>query len=203
MNSYLYIIAIIASLIGYTIILIDKLKRKKENNKIGFELAKEITSDYTNINIVESKENLISKYHLKRKVIRLTPKMYESKDTFSHAMITLLSCISMLKNKYIETWEKVFKTIDYINKSPLLILTITYFIHTKTDAKIGIILGTLILIYQYYYLQIIGESLELSKEKLKKKDNYLSIINHLYKANKIFFISTLICLLKMITILID
>lgn len=200
MEFYLLLLGIMTMLIGYLKISIDYIKYKSKNNSTtAFELSKEITSDYDNINIVESSEIIISKYHLKRKVIRLTKKMYSAKDTFSLALATYLSCISLSNSKYLEWLSKVISSIDYLNKSPIIILIISYFAHTKGDAQIGIVLGGIILIYQYFYLQICVSSINIANEK-ELDQMILNILTHLYSSNKLFFISTLIFILRFIII---
>jgi len=78
----LLLISIILILISYIRIILLYLKTKniKIEDITGFDLAKELTLNYDDINIVESKEITISKYNLKRKIIRLTNKDYISND---------------------------------------------------------------------------------------------------------------------------
>ena len=80
-KNILLIISIILTFICYIKIILIYLKTKyKRIDKLtGFDIAKEITSNYDEINIVESKEISISKYNLKRRVIRLTNINYTSK----------------------------------------------------------------------------------------------------------------------------
>ncbi len=204
MDFYILWIGIILIIIGYLIIIIEYLKNK--NNKIknitGFDLAKEITTDYDNINIIESKEIIMSDYRLKRNVIRLTKKTYESNNIFYLTISTYLSCISLTTNKYIKQLRNILPSIVFINKSPILLLIISYLFHSITDAKIGIIIGLIILIYQYYYLQIISDSITIAKDKKIVKKEIIKILEKIYQSNTIFFISTLTLILRFIIIII-
>lgn len=78
MINLLLIISIILILVSYTRIILIYLSAKSINidDMNGFDLVKELTLKYDEINIVESKEINISKYNIKRRVIRLTPKDY-------------------------------------------------------------------------------------------------------------------------------
>ncbi len=203
MEFYLLTTGIIIILIGYSIIMIDYLKYKRQEHKKinGFDIAKKITANYDNINIVESSEIWISKYHLKRKVIRLTNRIYSGTDEYSLAIATYLSSLSLSDNKYLNIISKIIPTIDFLNKSSLIMIISSYFMNTKGDAKIGIIIGVIILIYQYLYLQICSDTIATAQKKEPKKEKIIKIINHLYTSNTLFFISTLIFLLRFIIIL--
>ena len=81
-------------------------------------------------------------------------------------------------------------------------LILLYMINTITDAKIGTILGLIILIYQYYYLQITSESIAIAKKKKIIKKEIIEGLEKIYLSNKLFFISTLTILLKFAIIII-
>lgn len=204
MKEYISIISIALIIIGYLIFLLQYIinNNKKINSMTGFDLAKEITLDYDNINIVESIEIALSNYHLKRNVIRLTKKTYESNSLFSLIISAYLSCLSLVNNKYINHLKKILPRIDYLNKSPIIMLILLYIINTITDAKIGTILGLIILIYQYYYLQITSESIAIAKKKKIIKREIIEGLEKIYLSNKLFFISTLTILLKFAIIII-
>ena len=121
MINLLLIISIILILVSYTRIILIYLSTKNINidDMNGFELAKEITLKYDEINIVESKEINISKYNFKRRVIRLTTKDYNSNNIFNLSKITLLSGYSLMNinnDKYLSLLGRVLPNIDYINK---------------------------------------------------------------------------------------
>lgn len=213
MNKVLLLISIILILISYTRIILIYLKTKniKINDLTGFDLAKELTSNYDEINIVESNSINISKYNLKRRIIRFTNKDYNLNDIFTLTKSSILSSYSLLhlnKDKNIHFLSNILPNIDYLNKSSWFSLIISLLISSKGDAKIAIILLLIILIYQYLINEINNNSIELTNKDLKKilsKENYSLVtkIQNIYLSlNKISFISTLILLLREILIII-
>lgn len=212
--SLLLLISILLLIASYTrIILIYFQTKKIENNAItGFDLAKELTSNYDEINIVESKEINISKYNLKRKIIRFTKKDYISSDIYTLAKSSLLAGYSIAyinHDKNLQLLSKILPNIDYLNKSPLIALIISILTKQKGDAKIAIILLVIILIYQYLINEINNTSKEKTKEQLKniltnKSYSYLEKVqNSFLSLNKISFIITLILIIRKILIIIN
>lgn len=214
MINLLLIISIILILVSYTRIILIYLSTKSINidDMNGFDLAKELTLKYDEINIVESKEINISKYNIKRRVIRLTPKDYNSNNIFNLSKITLLSGYSLMNinnDKYLSLLGRVLLNIDYLNKSSLIALFISILARTPKDAKISIILLIIILIYQY----LINEINIMSKNETIKQLNTLLKTNHYNKIlqvediylfiNKISFITTLILMFRTILIIIN
>ena len=214
MINLLLIISIILILVSYTRIILIYLSTKSINidDMNGFDLSKELTLNYDEINIVESKEINISKYNIKRRVIRLTTKDYNSNNIFNLSKITLLSGYSLMNinnDKYLSLLGRVLPNIDYLNKSSLIALFISILTRTTKDAKISIILLIIILIYQY----LINEKNIMSKNETIKQLNTLLKTNHYNKIlqvediylfiNKISFITTLILIFRNILIIIN
>ena len=212
--NILLLISIFLVLIAYLNIILKFIKTKNINidNLTGFDLAKELTSNYDEINIVETRDINISKYNLKRKIIRLTNKDYNSNDINTLAKISLLSGYSLInlnKDKNIKCLSKIFKNIDYLNKSPILSLIISALAQSKGDAKIAIVLLVITSIYQYLINEINITSKEETTNKLKyllKDNNYSlleSIQNSYLSLNKISFITTLILILREVLLIIN
>ena len=214
MINLLLIISIILILVSYTRIILIYLSTKSINidDMNGFYLAKELTLNYDEINIVESREINISKYNFKRRVIRLKSKDYNSNNIFNLSKITLLSgysIINIANDKYPSLLGRVLPNIDYLNKSSLIALFISTLARTTKDAKISIILLIIILIYQY----LINEINIMSKNETIKQLNTLLKTNHYNKIlqvediylfiNKISFITTLILIFRNILIIIN
>lgn len=210
----LLLISIILISISYLRIILTYFKTKKTNitNINGFDLAKELTSNYDEINIVESKEINISKYNLKRRIIKLTNKDYNSNNISTLSKVTFLSGYSLLtlnKDKNILVLSKILSSIDYLNKSSLLALLISILTKTAGDAKIAIILLLIILSYQYLINEINIASKDETIKPLKKlltKESYNIILNiedTYLSLNKISFITTLILLLRQVLIIIN
>lgn len=212
--NILLLISILLILIAYLNIVLKFIKTKniKIDNLTGFDLAKELTSNYDEINIVESRDINISKYNLKRRVIRLTTKDYNSNNINTLSKISLLSGYSLInlnKDKNIELLAKIFKSIDYLNKSPILAIIISLLVRKIGDAKIAILLLVIISIYQYLINEINITSKEETTNKLKDllKDNNYSILENIQNSylllNKISFITTLILILRLVLIIIS
>ena len=214
LNKLLLIISVILILFSYMRIILMYLKTKniKLDDMTGFDLAKELTSNYDEINIVESREVSISKYNLKRRIIKLNYKDYTMNNIFTltkSSLLTGYSLIALNKDKNIEILSKIFNNIDYLNKSSIVTILISCLVKAKGDAKIALILLSLILIYQYLINEININSKEQTKEQLKdllEEKNYLlleTIQNSYLNLNKISFITTLILILRLVLIIIN
>ena len=83
MDFYLLILGVIFVCLGYGIYFVYYIKYHKKviKDMNGFDMAKEITYDYDNINVVES-QSFISRYFLKRRVIKLSSKIYSANEFF-------------------------------------------------------------------------------------------------------------------------
>ncbi len=213
-KNLLLVVSIFILFISYMRIILIYLrtKNKQLETLTGFDLAKDITSNYDEINIVESKKITISKYNLKRNIIKLTPKNYEKNDIFTLTISTCLSGYSLAnvnQDKYLKTLSRIVPNIDYLSKSPFLALMISLLTTNLGDAKIALILLGIILIYQYFLIQINQSSYQYAQEALKKilskKD--LSQIESGHKlfltSHTIAFITTLILMLREVLFLMN
>ena len=214
LNKLLLIISVVLILLSdmRIILMYRKTKNIKIDDMTGFDLAKELTSNYDEINIVESREVSISKYNLKRRIIKLNYKDYTMNNIFTLTKSSLLagySLVALNKDKNIEILGKIFNNIDYLNKSSIVTILISCLVKAKGDAKIALILLSLILIYQYIINEININSKEQTKEQLKdllEEKNYLlldDIKNSYLNLNKISFITTLILILRLVLIIIN
>lgn len=213
-KNLLLLISIFIILISYLRILLSYLKTKniKSKNLTGFDIAKEITSNYNEINIVESKEINISKYNLKRRIIRLTNKNYEGDNLFTLAITSCLSGYSLAninKDKYIQLLSNILPSIDYLGKSSILALIISIMTNNAGDAKLAIILLGIILAYQYIIILINTTSNNYAKKELKKiiSKKELStieeVLNSFLSLHTLSFITTLILILREILLIMN
>lgn len=208
------ILGIILITFSYLKLMFVYLKTKNNQAKDlnGFEVAKELTANYNEINIIESKEISSSRYNLKRKVIRLTTKNYYATDFFSLAITSYLSGYSLLnmnKDKNITNFSKVFKNIDSFDKSSLLAIILSLFTNTITDAKLGVIALIIILFYQYLRIQISNSAIQISSQELNKQvkeEEYQSITKIMpsfLQISTMSFITTLILILREVAIILN
>ena len=82
MSNILLIISIILTLICYILIFISSLT-SKNGSETAYEAVIRLTKEDNGLRLVESKDNILNKYQLKRKIIKLKEKTYSSKSYFS------------------------------------------------------------------------------------------------------------------------
>lgn len=205
-NILLLVISIMMVVFSYfrIVLIYIKTKKIKIDDVSGFDLAKEITSNYDEINIVESKEINISKYHLKRGIIRLTNNDYERNDIFTLAITACLSGYSLAsvnKDKYLQFLSKILPSVDWIDKTSILAVIIVILTTNVGDAKIAIVLLTIILVYQYIMIEIASTSHHYVMEELDKYVNKSNlkriedVLKSFLSLRTISFVVTLILLL--------
>lgn len=197
MSNILLIISIILTLICYIIIFISSLT-SKNGSETAYEAVIRLTKEDNGLRLVESKDNILNKYQLKRKIIKLKEKTYSSKSYFSLSIAYLLSGYSKLKESSLEYLSKVIPYFYYLSFTPIISLVITLVIKTSMDAKIGIIIFIIILIYQNILSNLNTKAIDLVKDDNKYITKYL---NNIILISKVFILSTIIQLIRMIILL--
>lgn len=197
MSNVLLIISIILTLICYIIIFISSLT-SKNGSETAYEAVIRLTKEDNGLRLVESKDNILNKYQLKRKIIKLKEKTYSSKSYFSLSIAYLLSGYSKLKESSLEYLSKVIPYFYYLSFTPIISLVITLVIKTSMDAKIGIIIFIIILIYQNILSNLNTKAIDLVKDDNKYITKYL---NNIIFISKVFILSTIIQLIRMIILL--
>ena len=197
MSNILLIISIILTLICYILIFISSLT-SKNGSETAYEAVIRLTKEDNGLRLVESKDNILNKYQLKRKIIKLKEKTYSSKSYFSLSIAYLLSGYSKLKESSLEFLSKVIPYFYYLSFTPIISLVITLVIKTSMDAKIGIIIFIIILIYQNILSNLNTKAIDLVKDDNKYITKYL---NNIIFISKVFILSTIIQLIRMIILL--
>lgn len=197
MSNILLIISIILTLICYILIFISSLT-SKNGSETASEAVIRLTKEDNGLRLVESKDNILNKYQLKRKIIKLKEKTYSSKSYFSLSIAYLLSGYSKLKESSLEYLSKVIPYFYYLSFTPIISLVITLVIKTSMDAKIGIIIFIIILIYQNILSNLNTKAIDLVKDGNKYITKYL---NNIIFISKVFILSTIIQLIRMIILL--
>lgn len=197
MSTILLIISIVLTLLCYILIFISSLT-SKNGQETASEAVIRLTKDDNGLRLVESKDNLLNKYQLKRKIIKLKEKTYSSKSYFSLSIAYLLSGYSKLKESSLEYLSKVIPYFYYLSFTPIISLVITLVIKTSMDAKIGIIIFIIILIYQNILSNLNTKAIDLVKDDNKYITKYL---NNIILISKVFILSTIIQLIRMIILL--
>lgn len=197
MSNILLIISIILTLICYILIFISSLT-SKNGSETAYEAVIRLTKEDNGLRLVESKDNILNKYQLKRKIIKLKEKTYSSKSFFSLSIAYLLSGYSKLKESSLEYLSKIIPYFYYLSFTPIISLVITLVIKTSMDAKIGIIIFIIILIYQNILSNLNTKAIDLVKDDNKYITKYL---NNIIFISKVFILSTIIQLIRMIILL--
>lgn len=192
-------------------ILINKSKKVSIDD--GFNITKDIISEYDTINIIENTSS-ISYYNLKRKVIKLSSSTYYGND-LAHISIALLSAgisiVDKQKNKYIAILNKITNNLKLLYILPIATIIINFMTYTKEDTKIGIIIIIIGAVITYMLNNIIIESIEWIDKNLKKvkniekvnKDKIMTYHNSLLNLNNLIFIGELVSIIMMIAIFMD
>lgn len=197
MSTILLIISIVLTLLCYILIFISSLT-SKNGQETASETVIRLTKDDNGLRLVESKDNILNKYQLKRKIIKLKEKTYSSKSYFSLSIAYLLSGYSKLKESSLEYLSKVIPYFYYLSFTPIISLVITLVIKTSMDAKISIIIFIIILIYQNILSNLNTKAIDLVKDDNKYITKYL---NNIIFISKVFILSTIIQLMRMIILL--
>lgn len=197
MSTILLIISIVLTLLCYILIFISSLT-SKNGSETAYEAVIRLTKEDNGLRLVESKDNILNKYQLKRKIIKLKEKTYSSKSYFSLSIAYLLSGYSKLKESSLEYLSKVIPYFYYLSFTPIISLVITLVIKTSMDAKIGIIIFIIILIYQNILSNLNTKAIDLVKDDNKYITKYL---NNIILISKVFILSTIIQLIRMIILL--
>lgn len=206
-SNLLLSVSIAIVIFSYLLILVKYMVYKKKNidNYSGFDSAKEVTSNYEEINIVNSRDVIFSEYDAKRNVIRLNNKNYDGNSYFDVAVSALLAGYSLVnsENSNYFKFKTIVKRVSYLGLASLITVVLSCFISNIGDAKIGIIIFCLLLVYQYMRYQINIEADKLIEEVLDKKiyTNISDVISSIINFNKISFIVMLMLIMRLVVII--
>lgn len=199
--------SIVLVIFSYLLVLIKYFvyKKKKIDNYSGFDGAKEVTSNYEEINIVNSSDVIFSEYDAKRNVIRLNNRNYDGNSYFDVAISMILAGYSLVNNNnssYFK-FKTIIKKINYLGFVSLIGVVLSCFVGNIGDAKLGIVFVLLLAVYQYMRYQIIFLANDEIKEVIDKDvyDKVCSIINTIINFNKISFVVMLILLMRLVVII--
>lgn len=197
MSDILLIISIALTILCYFLFFITSLT-SKNGSETAAEAVIRLTKNDNGLRLVESKDNVLSKYQLKRKIIKLKEKTYSSKSYFSLSIAYLLSGYSKLKETSLEYLSKVIPYFYYLSFTPIISLIIALVIKTSMDAKIGIIFFVIILVYQNILSDLNTKAIALVKDDNDEINKHLT---NIIFASKIFILSTMLQIIRMITLL--
>ena len=199
-STIILIISLALVIYGYIKLLITYIlnKNKKYKNK-AYEVVIKLLDDETSINLIESKESSFSKYNIKRKMVKLSENTYDNDNIFRVSVASMLSGYALSKSKYLQTLSTIFKELKVFSYSAILCIIISILTTNMGDAKISIVLVSLIAVYQYILNLINAEALD--SVDVSKEVNV--IMNTFNKVNNIFFISSLVQIVRLVVIILN
>lgn len=206
-SNLLLIVGIGLVVFSYLVIFIKYvlLRKRMVDGYNGFDICKEVTSNYDSINIVSSSDVIFSEYDIKRNVIRLNSKNYDSNSCFDLAVSSILAGYSLVNanNSNCFRFKSIIRKIGYIGFVALIGVILSCFIRNIGDAKIGIILLGCMLVYQYMRYQVNVEAMDEIREVLDEKiyEKIVGVINNIVNFNKISFIVMLILIVRLVVII--
>lgn len=199
-NIVLYL-GIILTIFIYIRIIITYITNTKNNNNItASELGIKILNNEYSINLIKSKESIFSKYNIRRKMVKLSTNTYDSNNSFSLAIASLLSNYSIINNKSLNLIGKIFKEIKFITFSPIITIIASSLARNVGDSKLCMIILILIAIYQYMLNNINNEVIERTKDKDEKINKILKLFAN---TTTISFIVTLTQIIRLVIIILE
>ena len=199
-STIILIISLALVIYGYIKLLITYIlnKNKKYNNK-AYEVVIKLLDDESSINLIESKESSFSKYNIKRKMVKLSENTYDNDNIFRVSVASMLSGYALSKSKYLQTLSTIFKELKVFSYSAIICIIISILTTNMGDAKISIVPVSLIAVYQYILNLINIEALD--SVDVSKEVNV--IMNTFNKVNNIFFISSLVQIVRLVVIILN
>jgi Zn-dependent membrane protease YugP len=199
-STIILIISLALVIYGYIKLLITYIlnKNKKYKNK-AYEVVIKLLDDESSINLIGSKESSFSKYNIKRKMVKLSENTYDNDNIFRVSVASMLSGCALSKSKYLQTLSTIFKELKVFSYSAIICIIISILTTNMGDAKISIVLVSLIAVYQYILNLINAEALD--SVDVSKEVNV--IMNTFNKVNNIFFISSLVQIVRLVVIILN
>lgn len=215
MDSFLMYISsflIIFSYICYFVLIYVGDKEKISRNN-GFDICKEMISEYNNINVILNK-GYFSIYNIKRKIIKLSGFCYYGK-TISSIGLSLLETSVLasdnMKNKYIDMLRKIISNLKIVYILPIVAILINGCTYTIGDVRYAIIFIVLFTFVTYMIIDIKNQGNEWVCKNIDKinginKEKSLKIIHFINKImllDKFIFLGELLIIIRFIGILLE
>lgn len=208
---YFSIGLIVFSFICYFLMILFGNKKITDSN--GFDITKDMISEYNAINVIESK-NYFSVYNIKRKVIKLSTKCYYGNNLSDISLSLIEAGISIVdneKNKYIDLFRRVFNNLKILYIFPIIAIFINNATYSVSDAKVSIVFIILFGIISYMLYCIKSNACLCINDNIKKvkeinKDNRVMIINFINRIlwlDKFIFLAELIMIIRCVLIILN
>ena len=211
-NILLYVSSglIICSYIVYFLMLmIGRIKVVSRSD--GFDVTKDIISEYDSINVIES-NGCFTIYNIRRKVIKLATRCYYGKDLSSISLSLIEAGISVIdnqKNMFIDLLGRIFSNLKFLYIFPVAALLINNLSFNVSDAKVGIAFMVLFSFLAYVVVDIKSQASVWINDNLSKikdiiNDNFfkiISFINGIILLDKFIFLGEFVMIIRFVLIL--
>ena len=200
---------------GYVLyFLLIFIGRMKDVGKCtGFDVTKDIISEYDSINVIENR-GYFTIYNIKRRVIKIASNNYYGRDLSSISISLMEAGISIVdnnKNKYINLFRVVFSNLKILYVLPLIGLFISNSSFNVSDAKIGFVFMLVFAFISYIFLEVKGLAYEFVDKNIYKirdikKNDRLKIVNFMNRlllCDKIIYFGELLMVVRMVFLMFD
>lgn len=201
---------ILFSYVGY-FVLIMYGRSKNVSKENSFDIVKDIISEYNSINVIESK-SYFTIYNIKRKVVKLSSKIYYGSDLSSVSLSLIEAGISIVdkkKNKFLDILRNVFSNLKLLYIFPIIVVLINNSSFNVNDAKSSIIFVLIFTFLSYIVLDIKSQGIYFISENIKNikvisKEGKVQIVNFMNKLllfDKIIYFGELIVIVRIVFIM--
>lgn len=200
-RDILMFLGIVIILFGYVRFgFVYLTKKRLIIKKSSLDYALEVFKDDNSIKIIESNNSYFSKYSIKRNIVKLSSNSYDKNDCFSVAVSYFFSLYASINNKYLELLGKIISSIKVISFAPIVVILVSIISSSSMDSKIGILVLSVIGVYQYM-LDIINIEVV---DKVSSKDKEINKLVLFFKqTNVLFFVATLIEVVRLVMIFLN
>lgn len=217
MNISMILLYVSTCMIGFGFVLyflMILLGRSKSVSKSeGFDITKDIISEYNSINIIETK-GYFTVYNIKRKVIKLATNCYYGKDLSAIAISLFEAGISVIdnkKNKYIDMLRNIISNLKILYILAIGAIFINHSSFNISDAKVSLIFILVFGVISYVLLDIKGQAFYWVSDNLSKinditKNNCQKVINYMNKllwCDKLIFLGEIMIVIRMLLLMLD
>ena len=195
----------------FLLIFIGRMRSGGECN--GFDVTKDIISEYDSINVIENR-GYFTIYNIKIRVIKIATSSYYGKDLSSLSISLMeagLSVVDNNKNKYIDLFRVIFSNLKILYIFPLIGIFISNSSFNVSDAKVGVIFMLLFSFISYILLDIKSEAYEFVSKNIDKINDIkngdrikiISFMNKLLLCEKIIYFGGLLMVVRMVFLMFD
>lgn len=180
---------------------------KKITDSDGFNVTKDILSEYDSINIIENK-SIFTIYNLRRKVIKIASKRYYGSSLSDVAIPLMEAGISASNSRYLNIFSKLFSNLKKLYVLPIIIVIVNSSTYNLGDARIGIILAVICTLCSYILIDIKNSAYiwldrRLNKRLRVNKDKVLNYISQIIWCDKLIFFGELVMIIRFVAIILE